>query len=383
MQNEEALVRYRELSAEHYVDVWTEPVDVLDHMAALQGMIAAGVPGSYPKAFAYDRSGIAPYISDWTVFRSSLVDVNMDRAVQGRVLAEIDEQLQRADILSRQNDDDYVSFENAHVGLPDSALVTIAQAILDGETESVPFPISMEGNVGGEVVTSSAMQHRIASALTAYGLQGWSVIEERNMSAQASVNGPKQRVRVRAGSTFTPRGADRIVAHEVGGHVLRWANSYGQPEAWVSVALGHTVPTEEGLAAWREVEFGLQTEEQLRVYAARVIAVDTASREGLADVARRVAPYVSVQQAAEISIRSKRGLQDPNQPGGQTKDWGYLAGLLVMARLAADDPDMLSLMGGVKWPLEDAPLIVALQRQGRVHLPQHLPSAERLGLETV
>jgi hypothetical protein len=96
-----------------------------------------------------------------------------------------------------------------------------------------------------------------------------------------------------------------------------------------------------------------------------------------------VAPYVGIKAGAEIAVRTKRGLLDPNAPGGQTKDWGYLAGLLAMSDLAVSDPGGLRLMAGVKWPLEDADLVTQLARKGRVLPPSRLPDAGKLGLSTI
>jgi hypothetical protein len=352
-------------------------------LTALKRILEKDRPGPYPENFTYDRSDIADYVEDWSAFRDLLADADMNGAVRGRVAAEVQEKLDRARVLANQMDATYTGFEQAHVGLPDNTLVNLAWAILDGDRAGVPFPVcSAEGGVEA-TVTSLAMRNRMASALDAYGLDDWVAIEEPSMAAQASVNGPRRRVRVRAGTMFSPRAADRLLAHEIGGHVLRWANSQHQPEAWVSVALGRTVPTEEGMAAWREVEFGLQTAEQLRIYAARVVAVDAARSEGLVDVARRILPYVDAQHAAEIAIRAKRGLLDPNGPGGQTKDWGYLAGLLTMAELAKHDAAALRLLAGVKWPIDDLALIMDLHQQGRIHLPERTPEVEKLGLQTL
>jgi hypothetical protein len=233
-----------------------------------------------------------------------------------------------------------------------------------------------------ETVSAAELRQRMQRALTAYGLDTWRAIVEPNMSAQASVNGPQRLARVRAGARFSAVSADRLLAHEIGGHVLRWANAWRQPEAWLAVPLGRGVPTEEGLAVWREVEFAVQSIDQLTVYAARVVAVDAAQRLGLAEVARLVSPYVGTRRATEIAIRTKRGLGDPNHPGGQTKDWGYLAGLATMADLAARDPAGLALLAGVKWPVEDLEVVADLRQQGRTIQPALLPDPDRLGLTT-
>lgn len=384
MRSEDAVAAHRALLAEHPTTPWVEPLKVQDHLGILKRMLVDEVPGSYPQNFDYDRSQIGHYLADWNAFRAELGTAEMDDAIRARVLAEIDVQCERADGLSWWRDDQYAAFEVSHIGTPERELVSVAQAILEGDLSQMPLPLSSgdESNAAPQI-TSSDIQARMAAALTAYGLDDWSAVEEPNMAARASVNGAKRRIRVRTGVTATPHEADRLLAHEVGGHVLRWANSHHQPEAWVSIPLGQTVPTEEGMAVWREVEFGVQSERQLSVFAARVVAVDAARSEGIADVARRVLPYVGARDAAEIAMRVKRGLRDPNAPGGQTKDWGYLAGLIEMAKLAKEAPETVQLMAGVKWPMEDAPLVTELHRRGRVHLPTLLPDAAMLGLTTI
>lgn len=63
-------------------------------------------------------------------------------------------------------------------------------------------------------------------------------------------------------------------------------------------------------------------------------------------------------------------------------DWGYLDGLLRVCGLASQSPEILALMTGVKWPLEDAPLVAELHQQGRLLMPTRLPDAGKLGLVT-
>lgn len=380
MGGEDLPAVYRELSARYRADRWVEPLDVAGQLGRLSAWLADGAAGSYLTGFDFDRSEVAAYAADWEGFLASLGDADIDDALRLRVQTEVEDKLRRAAALAADDDAGYSEFERTQVGLPQAELVQLAREILDGDLSGLPFPMPPDAPDAEPVVTSSELRDRMSAALTAYNLADWTAIEDPNMTARASVNGPRRRIRVRAGTVFTPRDADRLLAHEVGGHVLRWANSQGQPEAWASVPLGRTVATEEGLAAWREVEFGLITKQQLRVYAARVVAVDAAQREGIAAVAGLLLPHVGVQQAAEIAVRVKRGLHDPNRPGGQTKDWGYLDGLLGICRLAGESPQTLTLMAGVKWPLEDVPLVTELHARGRLVMPTRLPDATKLGL---
>lgn len=381
--SEELITAYRSLSARYQPNLWVEPKDARGHLSRLAELLADDTTDRYPGRLDFDRSDTAAYLADWEGFLASLGDADLPDALRRRVQSEVADKLEQAAVLARDDDAGYAEFERTRVGLPDAELIRLAQSILDGDLSGLPFSLPPGTPDTAPVVTSPELRDRMSAALSAYDLADWTAIEEADMTAQASVNGPLRRIRVRAGTAFTPRDADRLLAHEVGGHVLRWANSQAQPEAWASIPLGRTVATEEGMAAWREVQFGLITERRLRIYATRVVAVDAAQREGVVGVARHLLPHVGLQSAAEIAIRVKRGLRDPNKPGGQTKDWGYLDGLLRVCRLAGESPDTVALMAGVKWPLEDARLVTELHQQGHLLMPTRLPDARKLGLLTI
>jgi hypothetical protein len=105
---------------------------------------------------------------------------------------------------------------------------------------------------------------------------------------------------------------------------------------------------------------GLIDERQLRIYAARVIGVALSVDSGIVDVARQLAEIVGSEAASEIALRCKRGLPDPNQAGGPTKDYSYLAGYLTARRL---DPLKLRMLRSVKWPFQRLPEIQHLAEQ--------------------
>jgi hypothetical protein len=380
MHSQAAVEAFRTLSARYHVDPWTEPVGVATHFHRLQAMLDDATPGDYPARFDFDRRAIGDYLADWSALAEQVAGADLPAVIASRVLADIEHKVEFARTLAGGDDAAYAQVQRDQVGLPTPDLVATAWSILNHDLAGLPFPVSRAAPDPADTVSAAELRQRMERALNAYGLSGWRAIVEPNMSAQASVNGPQRLARVRAGAQFSAVSAERLLAHEIGGHVLRWANALRQPEAWLSVPLGRGVPTEEGLAVWREVEFAVQSVDQLGVYAARVVAVDAAQRLGLADVARLVSPHVGTRRATEIAIRTKRGLGDPNQPGGQTKDWGYLAGLATMADLAARDPDGLVLLAGVKWPVDDLDVVVELRQRGRAVAPDLLPDRDRLGL---
>lgn len=102
--------------------------------------------------------------------------------------------------------------------------------------------------------------------------------------------------------------------------------------------------------------------------------MESARTKGLLGVGRELAPLVGPRTAAEIAMRVKRGLSNPNAPGGLTKDHGYLSGLRVLERL---DADSIGLLRSVRWPIGALPALRARRAAGSLigpsmHAKAHL-----------
>lgn len=368
MTAENEVERYRSVNRAHSVSYWLEPLHRADHVRALVAAFGDG-QSRYPGEFSYSPRRIAPRIEALKSFAASL-DPSTSPA-RALVLDELRSSIEFAQALLAGDDESYRTAQIAAHGLPGASVLAHARrqlAVASGPQEYQA------------VVSAEELSVRIHDVLQGLAISGWDVVLEPNMSARASVNGIRRRIRVRAGQDFTPKEADRLVVHEVGGHVLRWVNSERQPEAWASVPLGNTIATEEGLAVCREVEFGGTDQETMRTYAARCIAVDVASREGIMAVVAAIEPAVGLEQAAEIAFRVKRGLRDPNLPGGLTKDWGYLGGFLLADEIRRTKPYHYALLTAVKWPIDALATIHMLADEGSLVMPSLVPTARSLGL---
>ncbi|MCY1235386.1 hypothetical protein D9M72_480010 [compost metagenome] len=218
------------------------------------------------------------------------------------------------------------------------------------------------------------------TALGNYGLQEWTVDINESMAAKASVNGTRKRLRIRQGIVLSERAVDRLIVHEIGGHVLRWANAEIQPEPLAGLSIGTSTLTDEGLALWEETRAGLRDPAMDRLYAARAIAVDAAQSQGILDVARLVEPSVGLPAAAEIALRVKRGLRNPNAPGGLTKDWAYLGGLIKIGDLLGNGGGTLDILRVTKWSVDHLELAKSLRDKGLLTGPRFTADPERLGL---
>ncbi|QCV96501.1 tyrosine/phenylalanine carboxypeptidase domain-containing protein [Acidipropionibacterium acidipropionici] len=373
MDSRELLTQYRAITDRISTDPWTQPRDLADHRRALSEIDLDAE--TYPDSFSYNYNADDPSALDHLLaaFRQQVQSSTGMGPVADLILDEIDRQHLLVTGVQAHNDAEFARVQRLLHPLPTDDTIAHARETL---ATTSPAPAYSDASVTGE-----QLAHRMETALAAYDLSAWYVEIRPDMAAKASVNGPKHRVRVRAGQHFSTTAADRLLAHEVGGHVLRWANSARQVEPWAQVSMGSTVATEEGLAVCREIELGCLDTATVRTYAARCIAVSIAATGGIMDVMRAIAPHVGRQEAAEIAIRTKRGLQDPNAPGGATKDGGYYAGLLTLDALRLSDPRDYQLLGSVKWPYAQLPLVRKLFEQERISLPELKPEEVKLGLD--
>ncbi|WP_432246229.1 tyrosine/phenylalanine carboxypeptidase domain-containing protein (plasmid) [Arthrobacter sp. G.S.26] len=349
---------------------WTQPRDSSLHRDRVAKAVLEN-DSEYLHHFEYPDIDLTGYVdavrSVEGIARETLPD-----ALLTPVRHHIEAHVVRAVALASGDDDQYQAAAVSLDGLPGSELVAYAVSVL---ADDAPATVTAHGCSGAQELAK-----RFETALKNYDLDHWDVQISADMSARMSVNGPLRRLRIRADATFSPAEADRLLTHEIGGHVLRWENAARQPEPLALLTLGSTVATEEGLALRAEYEAGLLDTKTLRTYAARVLAVQMSQTQGLLQIASALHEYVDLPAAAEIAIRVKRGLRNPNNPGGLTKDWGYLGGLRMMHHLAYADPTGLQLLRGIKWSIQHLPLAKQLQAEGRLQVPELSPDPDRLGI---
>lgn len=174
---------------------------------------------------------------------------------------------------------------------------------------------------------------------------------------------------------------DALIQHEVGTHLLTYANGRFQPVELMASGLANYEETQEGLALVAEFLVGGLSRFRLRQLAARVVAVQGmlagqpfAAVHGLL-VDRGFSPHTAFTTTMRV-FRS----------GGFTKDAIYLRGLLRVLRHLRAGGDLEALWLG-KFGLEQLPLIEELIEHGMLRPPRLRPrfldfpgAAERLQL---
>jgi hypothetical protein len=288
----------------------------------------------------------------------ALDDVAIDARLKSAVASSLEDDRVAEQVLVSHDDVRYAEWSAHRHGVPTAEDAVLAESILAGLRPADAL----------QTVAATDVADRFARVLKAAGLDEWSVSIVEDMAARASVKASERRVRVRAGATFAPADVDRLVAHEIGGHVLRSVNAAAQPTAFAALALGNSVETDEGLAIAVEAELGVVRDSDLRTYSARLLAVRHSATDGVLDVARAILPHVGLEQAVDIAIRVKRGMRDPNAPGGLNKDAAYLRGYRLVKEALAVDPSLRAILFATKWPLDHAELTRSLADQGLIRL---------------
>jgi uncharacterized protein (TIGR02421 family) len=133
-----------------------------------------------------------------------------------------------------------------------------------------------------------------------------------------------------------------LIAHEVGTHLLTWANGRAQPLQLLHNGVAGYEELQEGIAVLSEWLVGGLTRSRLRLLAARVVAVHRLTREStFTDVFAELHEQYGFTAASAFSITTRvyRG-------GGLTKDAIYLRGLVRLLHHLAGGNDLEELLIG-------------------------------------
>lgn len=176
------------------------------------------------------------------------------------------------------------------------------------------------------------------------------------------------RLLIPAAATFRSERVEPLIHHEVGTHVLTFANGARQPLQLLTVGLPDYEETQEGLAVLAEYVIGGLDPQRLRLLAARVIAVQrTIEGAGFLDVFQELHESIGfpARMAWGVTIRVARS-------GGLTKDVIYLRGISRVLEFLAERKDLTPLLVG-KISLDHVPLVEDLLARGILEPPGARP----------
>lgn len=227
----------------------------------------------------------------------------------------------------------------------------------------------IERNIPADVV---AMHLR--NTLEQLGLSAWEVILEDVMSARVSVRAPAERIMVRSDALFSKDEVTRLIYHEIGTHVFRYLNGASQPIHLMRIGFGDYLATEEGLANYHEVKFGVQLPSDRRRYAIRLLAAYYSLEHGFFEIFKKIVPHTCPDEAFDIVARVKRGIIDTSMPGGYLKDHVYHSGFLKITDYLKTRPDGYDILMSGKISLTFVDVFTKLKCEGVLGEVRYLPS---------
>ena len=117
--------------------------------------------------------------------------------------------------------------------------------------------------------------------------------------------------------------------------------------------------TEEGLAVFNEERSGLLSNDILRTYAGRAVAVNLALKNSFSTVYTTLLEFFPKEEAYTIALRVKRGMTNTAKPGAHTKDHIYLSGWYSVKNFIAQGGRLNQLYIG-KIGIQHVPLLSKL-----------------------
>ncbi|MGE3761222.1 MAG: flavohemoglobin expression-modulating QEGLA motif protein [Kofleriaceae bacterium] len=300
---------------------------------------------------------------DPAIAKRQLYDLPLDR-LEDPVLAQLLHDKRRE--LDRQlgllEDRDTASFVHGSVqlyGSVDDSLLAEARAIL-----ACPVPARREeARLGCEVVAARAREEieRYRQELPSLASKVW-VRDDivALMVSRGDVCVPS-RIEVTQGRLHA------LLQHEVGTHVVTYANGFAQPLRVLGAGLAGYEALQEGLALLAEYVAGGLDVERLRLIAARAVAVRRlVDGAGFCEVVEElVESGLTPRGAFGTAVRVWRG-------GGLTKDAIYLRGLRDLLVYLREGHDVDTLLVG-KIAFDQVPLVEELVRRGVLRGPAIRP----------
>jgi len=258
-------------------------------------------------------------------------------------------------VANRGNKDLVRQLTSAVFGFPDKNLIDYASKLL-GKLPNVECK---------KTVPADRVKKTLEDGLKKVNLKEW--IVEFSEERLTTVYPGERKITVCRDRKFAKNDPKRLVVHEVGVHVTRAANGFEQPLQIFGIGLPGYMSTGEGMALYFEKLTGTSSDEVMRNYAGRVVAVDSLCNNlDFRQTFERLKTYkFTDDQAWGLTVRGHRG-------GGFVKDHIYLKGYLEVKDFAKKDGDFKNLYVG-KVGIKDLPLIKKLLKENFLVKARHLP----------
>jgi len=218
--------------------------------------------------------------------------------------------------------------------------------------------------------SAKGAKEELKACLHKYDIADWDIRISNNLVAKAFVDQNNNLLKIKR-KRYSLDEIKRFEVHEIETHILRAINGFKQEYTLLgSLGLPGYLPSEEGLAIVMEEMNNVLSEQTLRFYCARTIAVDLAMRNSFYKLFKIMYKKYnfSKNNAYIITKRAKRGLCDTSLPGGLIRDHIYFQGREEVKKFIKKGGDIRLLYAG-KIGIKDLHLI----EEGIIKKPETLP----------
>lgn len=226
----------------------------------------------------------------------------------------------------------------------------------------------------GEKISAKKAQDIIADFFLRLALP-WKIVLSSSMVTRGLVEFSNQTLFLKK-ETFFRGEADLwgFIAHEVEGHVFRFANGEKQEAGLFKFGFANYLETEEGLAVYNRLRL-LKLAARKRteaLLALRKQAIFIASQKSFRETFEELFSLTANQKLAfDLTLRAKRGFSDTGLAGAGGKDLVYLAGLHKIRKFLDNKGKLQDLYLG-RLPCEQIALIKKVFP--KLKSPFYLPS---------
>ena len=214
---------------------------------------------------------------------------------------------------------------------PDNKLVKEAKKLLRLKTE--PESKTLTSKETAEILDKEIKK-----------FPGWSSKEALNLGSRVDDVTMEKTLYVKSGEKFSENEVKRLIVHEINVHTQRSYNGEKQRYKIFNYGTANYEETEEGLAFYMEEKNNLLTNNALKNYGGRVLAISLALKYSFRKTFNILTEYFSEEEAYHLALRAKRGLKDTSKPGAFTKDLIYLKGYLELKSHLEKNPEDLDLL---------------------------------------
>lgn len=156
-----------------------------------------------------------------------------------------------------------------------------------------------------------------------------------DLASKVNIESSEGVIELNKNERFTSLDVERLKAHEIGVHYLRYFNATKFKIKLLETGTCDYLETEEGLAAYNEYKQGVLSNAQMFVYAGRVLATHYSLKKSFYEIYQILKKYGFADKIAfAITFRAKRNLSDTSQKGGFPKDYVYFKGFFKVKNFA-------------------------------------------------